>query len=35
MEVVDKLTKVEHFIPMKKTHKETNIAVIYMKEMPG
>jgi hypothetical protein len=31
MVVVDKLTKETHFIPMKKTHKETNIAKIYMK----
>jgi hypothetical protein len=32
MVVVDKLTKVTHFIPMKTTHKETNIAKIYIKE---
>jgi hypothetical protein len=33
MVVVDKLTKVAHFIPVKMTHKETNIAEIYMKEI--
>jgi hypothetical protein len=33
MVVVDKLTKVTHFIPMNTTHKETNIAEIYMKEV--
>jgi hypothetical protein len=33
MVVVDKLTKVAHFIPMKTTHKEKNIADIYMKEV--
>jgi hypothetical protein len=32
MVVVDKLTKETHFIPMKTTHKETNIVEIYMKE---
>jgi hypothetical protein len=31
MVVADKLTKVVHFIPVKTTHKETNIAEIYMK----
>ena len=31
MVVVDKLTKVAHFILVKTTHKETNIADIYMK----
>ena len=31
--VVDKLTKVAYFIPVKTTHKETNIANIYMKEV--
>jgi hypothetical protein len=31
MVVVDKLTKATHFIPIKKTHKATNIAEIYMK----
>jgi hypothetical protein len=33
MVVVDKLTKETHFIPVKTTHKETNIAEIYMKEV--
>jgi len=33
MVVVDKLTKDTHFTPVKKTHKETNIAEIYMKEI--
>jgi hypothetical protein len=33
MAVVDILTKATHFIPMKTTHKETNIANIYMKEV--
>jgi hypothetical protein len=33
MVVVDKLTKVAHFIPVKMTHKATNIAEIYMKEI--
>jgi hypothetical protein len=33
MVVVDKLTKAAHFIPVKVTHKETNIAEIYMKEI--
>jgi transposase InsO family protein len=33
MVVVDKLTKGAHFIPVKTTHKETNIADIYMKEV--
>jgi transposase InsO family protein len=31
--VMNKLTKVAHFIPMKTTHKETNIVEIYMKEV--
>jgi prephenate dehydrogenase len=31
MVVVDKLTKVAHFISVKTTHKATNIAKIYMK----
>ena len=31
MVVVDKLTKAAHFIPVKTTHKATNIASIYMK----
>jgi hypothetical protein len=33
MTVVDKLTKATHFILVKTTHKETNIAKIYMKEV--
>jgi hypothetical protein len=33
MVVVDKLTKASHFIPVKLTHKETNIAYIYMREI--
>jgi hypothetical protein len=33
MVVVDKLTKETHFIPVKTTHKATNIAEIYMKEV--
>ena len=33
MVVVDKLTKEAHFIPIKTTHKATNIADIYMKEV--
>ena len=33
MVVVDKLTKAAHFIPVKTTHKATNIANIYMKEV--
>jgi hypothetical protein len=33
MVVVDKLTKVAHFIPVKLTHKEANIAGIYMREI--
>jgi hypothetical protein len=28
MVVVDQLTKAAHFIPVKKTHKEANIAEI-------
>jgi hypothetical protein len=31
MVVVDELTKKTHFIPVKTTHKEKNIAYIYMK----
>jgi hypothetical protein len=31
--VVDKLTKASHFIPMKVTHKETNVVDIYMREV--
>jgi hypothetical protein len=33
MVVVDKLTNVVHFIPVKITHKEENIVEIYMKEV--
>jgi hypothetical protein len=33
MVVVDKLTKVSHFIPVKLTHKETNIYDIYIREI--
>jgi hypothetical protein len=33
MVVVDKLTKVAHFIPVKLMHKETNIVEIYMQEI--
>jgi hypothetical protein len=33
MVVVDKLTTFAHFIPMKLTHKATNIADIYMREI--
>jgi hypothetical protein len=33
MVVVDKLTKVSHFIPMNLTHKETNVVDIYMREI--
>jgi hypothetical protein len=31
--VVDKLTKVAHFVPMKTTHTTTNIEEIFMKEI--
>jgi hypothetical protein len=31
--VVDKLTKFAHFIPVKLTHKATNIVDVYMKEI--
>jgi hypothetical protein len=31
MVVVDKLTKVAHFIPVKLTHKATNIDDVYMR----
>jgi hypothetical protein len=34
MVVVDKLTKAAHFVPMKTTHTTTNIAEIFMKEIP-
>ena len=33
MVVVDKLSKEAHFIPVKTTHKSTNIADIFMKEI--
>jgi hypothetical protein len=33
MVVVDKLTKASHFIPVKSTHKATNIVEIYMREI--
>jgi hypothetical protein len=33
MVMVDKLTKVFHFIPMNITHKETNVVDIYMREV--
>jgi hypothetical protein len=33
MVVVDKLTKFVHFIPMKVTHKTTNVVDIYMREV--
>ena len=33
MVVVDKLSKEEHFIPIKITHKDANIAGIFMKEI--
>jgi hypothetical protein len=33
MVVVDKLTKAAHFIPVKLTHKEANIADFYMREI--
>jgi hypothetical protein len=33
MVVVDKLTKAAHFIPLKTTHKETNVVDIYMREV--
>jgi hypothetical protein len=33
MVMVDKLTKVAHFIPVKITHKEINIVYIYMREI--
>ena len=31
--VVDKLTKATHFVPVKSTHKATNITKIYMREI--
>jgi hypothetical protein len=33
MVVVDKLTKYAHFIPVKLTHKASNIVDIYMREI--
>jgi hypothetical protein len=33
MVVVDKLTKAAHFIPLKTTHKATNVVDIYMREV--
>jgi hypothetical protein len=33
MVVVDKITKVAHFIPLKTTHKETNVVDIFMREI--
>jgi hypothetical protein len=33
MVVVDKLTKAAHFIPLKNTHKATNVVDIFMKEV--
>jgi transposase InsO family protein len=33
MVVVDKLTKVAHFVPVKTTHTAANIAEIFMKEI--
>ena len=33
MVVVDKLSKQTHFIPVKTTHKATNIAKIFMKQI--
>jgi hypothetical protein len=33
MVVVDKLTKVAHFIPLKTTHKATDVVDIYMREV--
>jgi hypothetical protein len=33
MVVVDKMTKEVHFIPVKTTHKATNIEEIYMREV--
>ena len=33
MVVVDKLSKASHFIPVKTTYKDVNIADIFMKEI--
>jgi hypothetical protein len=33
MVVVDKLTKAAHFIPLKNTHREADVADIFLKEV--
>jgi hypothetical protein len=33
MVVVDKITKAAHFIPLKTTHKATNVVDIFLKEV--
>jgi hypothetical protein len=33
MVVVDKLTKVAHFIPLKTTYKATDVSDMFMKEV--
>jgi hypothetical protein len=33
MVVVDKIMEVSHFIPLKTTHKESNVVDIYMREV--
>jgi hypothetical protein len=33
MVVVDKLSKATHFIPLKTTHKATNVVDIFMREI--
>jgi hypothetical protein len=33
MVVVDKLTKAAHFLPLKTTHKGTNVDDIFMREI--
>jgi hypothetical protein len=33
MVVVDKLTKVAHFIPLKTTHKAVDVVDVFMKEV--
>jgi hypothetical protein len=33
MVVVDKITNIAHFIPVKLTHKATNVVDIYMREI--
>jgi hypothetical protein len=35
MVVVDKITKSAHFIPLKTTHKASDVADIFMKEVAG